>query len=173
MFEGTKFLVPPGAIKEVLEVVDICHMGYTKAIGFARARYFWPRMAQSIEAHCNACLICIQHSSSKPAEEIMPPAKFNTPTTPFKVISCDEFSFHHKNYLMICDAYSNYSKAVHLPRRRTASVLINHLLQWQLDHGFARVLQTDGAKVFTGDEFQTFLEENKTEHRLSAPITIG
>ena len=71
---------------------------------------------------------------------------------------------------MICDAYSNYSRAVHLPGRRTASVLINHLLQCQLDHGFARVLQTDGAKVFTGDEFQTFLEENKIEHRLSAPM---
>ena len=27
VFEGTKFLVPPGAIKEVLEVVNICHMG--------------------------------------------------------------------------------------------------------------------------------------------------
>ena len=82
VFEGTKFLVPPGAIKEVHEVVDICHMGYIKAIRYARARYFWPRMAQSIEAHCNACLICIQHSASKPAEEILPPAKFNTPTIP-------------------------------------------------------------------------------------------
>ena len=100
----------------------------------------------------------------------MPPAKFKTPTTPFEVISCDEFSFHHKNYLMICNAYSNYSKAVHLPGRRTASVLIKHLLQWQLDHGFARVLHTGGAKVLTGDEFQTFLEENKIEHRLSAPM---
>ena len=39
-----------------------------------------------------------------------------------------------------------------------------------LDHGFTRVLQTDGAKVFTGDEFQTFMEENKIEHRLSAPM---
>ena len=126
VFEGTKFLVPPEAIKEVLEVVYICHMGYTKAIGYARARYFWPRMAQSIEAHCNVRLICIQHSSAKPAEEIMPPAKFNTPSTQFEVISCDEFSFEHRNYLMICNAYTNYSKAVHLPGRRTASVLITN-----------------------------------------------
>ena len=138
-------------------MIDTCHMGYTKAIAYARARYFWPRMAQSIEAHCNACLICIQHSASKPAEEVLPPAKFNTPTAPFEVISCDESSFHHKNYMMICDAYSNYSRAVHLPGRRTAAVLINHLLQWMLDHGFARVLQTDSAKVFTGDKFQTFI----------------
>ena len=65
---------------------------------------------------------------------------------------------------MICDAYSNYSKAIHLPGRRTASALIEHLLLWQLDNGFARVLQTDGAKVFIGDEFQNFLQENKIEH---------
>ena len=71
---------------------------------------------------------------------------------------------------MICDAYSNYSRAVHLPGKRTATVIINHLLQWMLDHGFSRVLQTDGAKVFTGEEFQKFLEENKIEHRLSAPM---
>ena len=71
---------------------------------------------------------------------------------------------------MICDAYSNYSKAIHLPGRRTASSLIEHLLLWQLDNGFARVLQTDGAKVFIGDEFQNFLQENKIEHRLSAPM---
>ena len=45
-----------------------------------------------------------------------------------------------------------------------------NLLLWQLDNGFARVLQTDGAKVFIGDEFQNFLQENKIEHRLSAPM---
>ena len=28
VYEGTKFLVTPGAIKDVLEIVDICHMGY-------------------------------------------------------------------------------------------------------------------------------------------------
>ena len=72
VFEGTKFLVPPGAIKDVLEVVDTCHMGYPKAIAYARARYFWTKMPQSIEAHCNSCLICIQHSAAKPAEEVHP-----------------------------------------------------------------------------------------------------
>ena len=71
---------------------------------------------------------------------------------------------------MICDAYSNYSRAVHLPGKRTATVLINHILQWMLDFGFGRVLQSDGARVFTGEEFQTFLENNKIQHRLSAPM---
>ena len=58
VFEGTKFLVPTGAIEDVLEIVDICHMGFPKAIGYAKARYFWPKMSQSVEAHCNNCLIC-------------------------------------------------------------------------------------------------------------------
>ena len=31
-------------------------------------------------------------------------------------------------------------------------------------------MQTNGAKIFTGDEFQTFMKENKIEHRLSAPM---
>ena len=106
--------MPPGAIEDVLEIVDICHMGFPKAIGYAKARYFWPKMSQSVEAHCNNCLICIQHSEAKPAEDVLPPAKFNKPEAPFEVISCDKFSFRHKNYLMICDAYSNYSRAVHL-----------------------------------------------------------
>ena len=44
VFEGTKFLVPPGAIEDVLEIVDICHMGFPKAIGYAKARYYWPKM---------------------------------------------------------------------------------------------------------------------------------
>ena len=35
-----------------------------------------------------------------------------------------------------------------------------------LDFGFSRVLQSDGARVFTGEEFQKFLENNKIEHRL-------
>ena len=170
MFEGTKFLVPPGAIEDVLEIVDTCHMGFPKAIGYAKARYYWPKMSQSVEAHCNNCLICIQHSEAKPAEDVLPPAKFNRPEAPFEVISCDEFSFRHKNYLMICDAYSNYSRAVHLPGKRTATVLINHILQWMLDFGFSRVLQSDGARVFTGQEFQEFLENNKIQHRLSAPM---
>ena len=107
VFEGTKFLVPPGAIDDVLEVIDTCHMGFPKAIGYAKARYYWPKMSQSVEAHCNNCLICIKHSEAKPAEDVLPPADFNKPEAPFEVISCDEFSFQHKNYLMIVDAFSS------------------------------------------------------------------
>ena len=170
VLDGTKFLVPPGAIPEVLEAVDITHMGFPKAIGYARARYYWPKMTQSIEAHCNSCLTCIQHSQAKPAEDVMPPAPSHIPSTPFEVIFCDEFSHSNKAYLMVVDSLSNYSRAYHLPGRRTASVLINHLLQWQLNTGFARVIGTDGAKVWTGEEFQDFLRDNKIEHRLSAPM---
>ena len=79
---GTKFLVPPAdAIKDVLEMVDITHMGYNKAMGCAKA------------------------SQAKPAEDVMPSTNFNAPSAPF---------------------------------------------EWQLNDGFARVLGTDGAKVFTG-----------------------
>ena len=39
-----------------------------------------------------------------------------------------------------------------------------------LDFGFSRVIQTDGARVFTGQEFQEFLQNNKIQHRLSAPM---
>ena len=170
VFEGTKFLVPPGAIAEVLEAVDTTHMGFPKAIGYARARYIWPKMTQSIEAHCNSCLTCIQHSQAKPEEDILPPVKSHIPSAPFEVIFCDEFSHSNKAYLMIVDSLSNYSRAYHLPGRRTAAVLINHILQWQLDTGFARVIGTDGAKVWTGEEFQAFLRDNKIEHRLSAPM---
>ena len=170
VFEGTRFLVPPGAIDDVLEVIDITHMGFPKAIGYAKARYFWPKMSQSVESHCNNCLICIKHSDAKPAEDVLPPADFNKPEAPFEVISCDEFSFQHKNYLMIVDAFSSYSRAVHLPGKRTATVLINHILQFMLDFGFSRVIQTDGARVFTGQEFQEFLQNNKIQHRLSAPM---
>ena len=170
VLDGTKFLVPPGAIPEVLEAVDITHMGFPKAIGYARARYYWPKMTQSIEAHCNSCLTCIQHSQAKPAEDVMPPAPSHIPSTPFEVIFYDEFSHSNKAYLMVVDSLSNYSRAYHLPGRRTASVLINHLLQWQLNTGFARVIGTDGAKVWTGEEFQDFLRDNKIEHRLSAPM---
>merc|ERR1711884_856284 len=71
---------------------------------------------------------------------------------------------------MIVDAFSSYSRAVHLPGKRTATVLINHILQFMLDFGFSRVIQTDGARVFTGQEFQEFLQNNKIQHRLSAPM---
>ena len=50
------------------------------------------------------------------------------------------------------------------------SISVNHILQWMLDFGFSRVLQSDGARVFTGQEFQEFLENNKIQHRLSAPM---
>ena len=170
VLEGTKFIVPPAAIPEILEVVDITHMGFPKAIAYARARYYWPKMTQSIETHCNSCLTCIQHSQAKPAEDVMPPVKNHIPSAPFEVIFCDEFSHSNKAFFMIVDSLSNYSRAYQLHGRRTASVLINHLLQWQLDTGFARVIGTDGAKVFTGEEFQTFLADNKIEHRLSAPM---
>ena len=100
----------------------------------------------------------------------MPPTDEQIPRQPFEVIFCDEFEFRHKHYLMIVDSLSGYSKAYHLPGRRTASQLIKHIMQWQLDTGFARILGTDGAKVWTGAEFQEFLTQNKISHRLSAPM---
>ena len=167
---GDKFVVAPGAIQGVLEAVDVTHMGYPKAIGYARARYFWPKMSSSIEAHCNSCLTCVQYSQAKPQEEVMPPTDEQIPSQPFEVIFCDEFEFRHKHYLMIVDSLSGYSRAYHLPGRRTANQLIKHIMQWQLDTGFARILGTDGAKVWTGEEFQDFLTQNKITHRLSAPM---
>ena len=102
--------LPTGAIEDVLEIVDICHMGFPKANGYAKA------------------------SEAKPAEDVLPPAKFNKPDGPF---------------------------------------------EWMLDFGFSRVLQSDGARVFTegrtteGEARATWELMNQMPSRTALPAQGG
>merc|ERR1711928_201224 len=65
VYEGTKFLVPPGAIEEVLEVVDTCHMGFPKAIGYAKVCKSMPeyaRVYQSMPGYTRVCQIMPEYA---------------------------------------------------------------------------------------------------------------
>ena len=165
-----KFIVPPPAIPEVLKVIDITHGGFPKALGFAQARYWFPHMKTIIEDRINRCMTCQIFSKAKPQEAVLPPHPDQDPCEPFEVLFIDEFTHESKHYVVLVCAYSGYSRIYHLTGRRTASVIIKHLLQFCLENGFPKWIGTDGAKIFTGYEFQNFLKQNKIRHRLSSPM---
>ena len=170
ILNNEKFIVPSPAIPEVLKVIDITHGGFPKALGFAQARYWFPHMKRIIEEKVNRCMTCQIFSKAKPQEAVLPPHPDQDPNQAFEVLFIDEFAHESKHYVVLVCAYSGYSRIYHLTGRRTASVIIKHLLQFCLDNGFPKWIGTDGAKIFTGHEFQNFLRQNKIRHRLSSPM---
>ena len=170
VLDNQRYIVPPPAVEEVLEVIDVTHCGFPKALGFATARYWFPNMKQIIEKQTARCMTCQIFSRAKPQEDVLPPHPDQDPDEPFQVIFTDEFSFESKNYLVVVCALTGYSRIYHLSGKRTAQAIIKILKQFCLDYGFPAWLGTDGAKIFTSYEFQDFLKQNKIRHRLSSPM---
>ena len=170
VLDNQRYIVPPPAVEEVLEVIDVTHCGFPKALGFATARYWFPNMKQIIEKQTSRCMTCQIFSRAKPQEDVLPPHPDQDPDEPFQVIFTDEFSFESKNYLVVVCALTGYSRIYHLSGKRTSQAIIKILKQFCLDYGFPAWLGTDGAKIFTSYEFQDFLKQNKIRHRLSSPM---
>ena len=170
VLENERFIVPPTAIPHVLDILDLTHTGFPKAYAFAKARYWFPDMKQLVEKKITKCLTCQVFSRRVAQEEHLGPEEWQEASEPFEVIYADEFSYKGKNYLIIVDDYSSYSKIYPITGRRTTAVLKKIIRNWCLDYGFCRLFCSDGARVWTSGEFQEFLKTNKIRFRVSSPM---
>ena len=136
VLENERFIVPPTAIPHVLSILDLTHTGFPKAYAFAKARYWFPDMKQIIEKKITKCLTCQVFSRRVAQEEHLAPEEWQQASAPFEVIYADEFSYKGKNYLIIVDDFSGYSKIFPISGRRTTEVLKKIIKNWCLDFGF-------------------------------------
>ena len=70
---------------------------------------------------------------------------------------------------MISDRFSGFSRVCKFGLRRTSAKIIEMLKAWSLDYSYPEIFMSDGPQVFTSNEFNSWLKDNKITHRVSSP----
>ena len=111
-----------------------------------------------------ACSQCCRYAPSNPA---MPPIVPEEPSYHFQSICADFFSLGSKSYLVVVDRYSNWFNIFKLTKDTTAETL-TQLRHYITMFGIPVTLTTDGAKVFTSQQFEDFCSKWGIVHRVSS-----
>lgn len=126
---------------------EVGHLGAERAIHLARARFYWPRMAKSVEEKCKKCERCFRR---KAVPQKAAPLKNITATHPLELICMDYLSIEPdnrdtRNVLVITDHFTKFAVAVPTKdqkARTVAKALWENLI---VHYGFpSRILSDQG-----------------------------
>uniref|UniRef100_A0A3Q1HDU2 Gypsy retrotransposon integrase-like protein 1 n=1 Tax=Acanthochromis polyacanthus TaxID=80966 RepID=A0A3Q1HDU2_9TELE len=93
---------------------EVGHLGYDRALHLARARFYWPRMAQSIEEKCKQCPRCLRR---KALPQKAAPLENIRATFPLELVCIDYLSIEPdnrdtRNVLVLTDHFTKFAVAV-------------------------------------------------------------
>ena len=125
----------------------------------------FPGWSRAIELHCAKCNICCMHQKRKPRE---PELAMDQPSEPFDTVSGDCFQWQGKEYLMLTDNLTGYSRYYSFSKTPNTRMIISKIKEWCLDFGYMSHFWSDGAGNFTSDEMKRFYSDNKILHRQGA-----
>ncbi|XP_062610112.1 uncharacterized protein LOC134271904 [Saccostrea cucullata] len=124
ILKGTKIVIPNSLRKEMLQKIHTGHLGIEKCRQRARQIMYWPGMNQSIEEKVKSCSECLKHRAKQTAEPLL---SHETANYPWAKIGVDLCVCNNKNYLVMCEYYSNYPEVC--PLKKTTSTAFNGLAE--------------------------------------------
>ena len=157
-------VIPHALRQEVLEHLHAGHAGVSTMFERASCTLYWPGYRADITRHRAACRSCDKAAPSNPAE---PPVFPDQPAYPFHSVCGDFFTVNSRNYLALCDRYSNWLSVFKLQKDDSAHV-IKTLRDYSATFGIPAILSTDGASVFTSAQMDDFCKRWGIYHRVSA-----
>lgn len=129
---------------------EVGHLGFERALHLARARFYWPRMAQSIEDKCKKCSRCLMRKAlpqkAAPLENILA-------TYPLELVCIDYLSIEPdsrdtRNVLVATDHFTKFAVAVPTKDQKAktiAKALWDHLI---IPYGIPSRLLSDQGRDF-------------------------
>ncbi len=115
---GQKYgqLVVPHSFRDrALEGVhdETGHMGYERTLELARARFYWPKMAEYVERKCRTCERCIKRESrtQRAAELVNIKAYAPLELVCIDYLSLEPDSIDTRNILVITNYFTKFSWA--------------------------------------------------------------
>ena len=163
---GNRVVIPPQGREPVLQELHQAHPGSTRMKRLARAYVWWPGMDKDIENLVSQCPECQGAQASPPVSPLLP---IRWPARPWSRVHVDLAGpFMGHTFLILIDGYSKWME-VHILPSATSTATITCLCKIFATFGLPEVLVSDNGRNFTSVEFETFLERNGIQHKLSAP----
>jgi hypothetical protein len=168
VLRGCRIVIPETFRARVVQLAHEGHLGIVKTKERLRSKVWWPgidRDAEKLCRSCHGCQLVAQPSYPEPMK------RFEMPTLPWQDTAADLLGpMPDGEYILaIVDYYSRFV-AVEVIRRITTDDVIRCLNQVFATHGYPLSLKTDNGRQFVSEEFESYLEENGIEHRLSPPL---
>ncbi|CAI5662959.1 unnamed protein product [Oreochromis niloticus] len=129
---------------------EVGHLGFERALHLARARFYWPRMAQSIEEKCKKCSRCLMR---KALPQKAAPLQNIQATYPLELVCIDYLSIEPdsrdtRNVLVLTDHFTKFAVAVPTKDQKAktiAKALWDHLI---IPYGIPSRLLSDQGRDF-------------------------
>ena len=160
-----RVVIPASCRSTILKNLHSAHQGVSKMMARARDTVYWPGIETAIR---NTRYNCQRCNESAPSQRSEPLQLSPAPLYPFQQICMDFFQRGHHAYLSVVDRFSGWISVYHFPNRTTSSKLINSCRDLFATYGAPEEISTDGGLQFTSAEFQEFLKNWGTRHRLSS-----
>lgn len=164
LFFGERVIIPKSMRKFMLDKLHEPHFGITKTRLRAQELVFWPCINNEIEQMISRCRICLENSSIKQKEPLIP---HQIPDKPFHKLACDILEFKAKNYLVIVDYYSNWIELIRL-KNKTAQEVNKVLLQTFASFGYPIIIIADNMP-FGSYECREFARKHDFKFETSSP----
>ena len=164
---GTRMVVPCGMRKKVNSLVHRSHSCAQILTDTAKAKDYWPHMAQDIKNVCDDCEGC---HVFRPSLHREPPTIESRESLvslqPMDSMGCDLFYLDGCSYMVLVDRYSLYLFMEKLRNEKTSDV-ISKLEGIFNNYGYPRKIRTDRGPCYKS-EFDQYCDEKKIIHEKSS-----
>ena len=162
LFQGTRVVIPPRLRTQAIEIAHEVHSGTQSTLRRLQLAAWWPGMKADVERYLYKCLHCAKARPrlSKSVDR-WPLAE------PLERWYMDQCQANDTNVFVIVDAGSGWIEAFPSHSRTTAMV-IKFLRTIFRRFGVAKVLVSDNAPEFVGDELAYWLRMQDV-HKLESP----
>ncbi|XP_060882065.1 uncharacterized protein K02A2.6-like [Metopolophium dirhodum] len=142
-------------------------MGSSSMKSLARSYFWWPGMDKEIENITQNCDNCLNVRQNPPKSIISP---WKWPEKPWTRVHCDFLGpFQNKYFFVIVDATTKWLEIFQV-NSMTAEIVIQKCSETIARFGIPKTITSDGAKCFTGFEFQAYCKNLGIRHMTGAPF---
>jgi len=169
-------LVIPGRFRlEVMRSMHedhAAHLGYDKILPIMQRRVWWQGMASDLKEYCRACISCARATGYNSERQGM--LKPIIARTPWEHVAVDlkgplPLGKGDERYVLaVMDYFSKMVVLVPIRRKFAAVVAEAFLERVILEHGYPKIVVTDGGSEFKG-EFAELMEKFAIDHRTTLP----
>lgn len=156
ILKGTRILIPSKLRNSIKTKLHVAHLGYDSMMRRARDAIFWPGMSKEIKQMVNSCDICQQYKPRNQKESLM---DVDDGGRPWNKIGLDLFEIVGRNYLVIVDYYSSFTKVEFLTST-TSNHVIAIIKKMFARYGIPTQLVSDGGPQFSSFQFKRHPQGN-------------